>query len=54
MHSGNYGWIEIALFYGIAIGFGVWQFWSMDRKLKQSRAERAAREAAEQDGDPPA
>lgn len=54
MHSGNYGWIEIALFYGIAIGFGVWQFWSMDRKLKRTRAERAAREAAEQDGDPPA
>ena len=53
MDGGNYGWIEIALFYGIAIGFGVWQFLSMDRKLKQTRAEKAAKEAAERDGAPP-
>ncbi len=53
MDGGNFGWIEIALFYGIAIGFGVWQFWSMDRKLKQTRAEKAAKEAAERDGAPP-
>jgi len=47
------GWIEIVLFYGIAIGFGVWQVWSMDRKLKATRAEKAAREAAEREGEPP-
>lgn len=51
---GSMGWIEIVLFYGIAIGFGVWQWVSMDRKLKQTRAEKAARDAAEADGDPPA
>lgn len=48
------GWIEIALFYGLAIAFGAWQFWSMDRRLKKTRAERAAREAAARDGTPPA
>lgn len=53
MEGGNFGWIEIVLFYGGAIGFGVWQFVSMDRKLKKTRAERAAREAAEQDAPPP-
>lgn len=47
----NFGWIEIVLFYGIAIGFGVWQWVAMDRKLKQTRAEKAAREAAERDAE---
>ncbi|SHN51697.1 hypothetical protein SAMN02745193_00701 [Erythrobacter sanguineus] len=51
---GDMGWIEIVLFYGVAIGFGVWQYVSMDRKLKKTRAERAAKEAAERDGKPPA
>lgn len=50
---GNLGWIEIALFYGLAIGFGVWQWLKMDRMLKKTRAERAAKEAAEQDNNPP-
>ena len=44
---GSMGWVEIVLFYGIAIGIGVWQFWKMDRMLKQTRAEKAAKEAAE-------
>lgn len=52
---GNYGWIEIVMFYGLAIGFGVWQWVSMDRKLKKTRAENAAaREAAERGDGPPA
>lgn len=46
----NFGWIEIGLFYGVAVAFGLWQYWSMDRKLKQTRAERAAKEAAEREG----
>lgn len=53
MHSGNYGWIELVLFYGLAIGFGAWQWLKMDRMLKQTRAEKAAREAAERDSTPP-
>ncbi len=54
MDSGTFGWIELVLFYGIAIGFGVWQWVKMDRMLKKTRAEKAAREAAERENGPPA
>ncbi|MEQ5788919.1 hypothetical protein J3454_13555 [Erythrobacter sp. NFXS35] len=54
MNSGNFGWIELVFFYGIAIGIGVWQWVKMDRMLKKTRAERAAKEAAENGGGPPA
>lgn len=50
----NFGWIEIVLFYGIAIGFGVWQWLKMDRMLKRSRADKAAREGTEHGNDPSA
>ena len=53
MESGNFGWIELVLFYGGAIGFGVWQFWKMDRMLKKTRAEKAAKDAAERAGTGP-
>ena len=46
MDSGTFGWIELVLFYGIAIGFGVWQWLSMDRLLKKTRAEKAIRTRA--------
>jgi hypothetical protein len=49
----NLGWIEIVMFYGIAIGFGVWQFWKTDRLLKRTRAENAAKKANEGEGKPP-
>lgn len=42
-----FGWIEIIFFYGIAIGFGLWQWWKTDKLLKQTRAERLEREARE-------
>lgn len=55
MHSGNFGWIEIALFYGIAIVFAAWQYIATDRLLKKTRAEKAAKEAAaKQEHAPPA
>lgn len=54
MGGGNFGWIELVFFYGIAIGIGVWQWVKMDRMLKKTRAERAAKEAAENEGGPPA
>lgn len=53
MSGANYGWIELVFFYGIAIGFAVWQWLKMDRMLKQTRADRAAKEAAEREGEPP-
>lgn len=49
----DYGWIELVLFYGIAIGFGVWQWVKMDRMLKKTRAEKAAKEAAAKEHQPP-
>ena len=54
MDSGTFGWIELVFFYGIAIGFGVWQWVKMDRMLKKTRAEKAAKKAAEREGGPPA
>lgn len=47
MHGGEYGWIELVLFYGIAVAFGGWQWLKMDRMLKKTRAEKAAKEAAD-------
>jgi hypothetical protein len=49
MGGGAFGWIELVFFYGIAVGIGVWQWVKMDRMLKKTRAEREAKEAAEQD-----
>ena len=44
-------WIELVGLFGLALGTGLWQYFKMDRELKRSRAERAARE--EQAGDQP-
>jgi len=41
---GNFGWIEIVLFYGVGLGICIWQYLKMDRELKQAKAERAAKE----------
>lgn len=54
MHGGNYGWIELVVFYGIAVGIGVWQWVKMDRMLKKTRAQKAAQEVADKDSPPPA
>ena len=48
----NFGWIELVLFYGFAIGFAAWQFWKTDRLLKKTRAAKAAKEA-EGENNPP-
>jgi len=44
---GNIAWIELVFFYGIAMGFGIWQWQKMRRELRQSREARAAKEAEE-------
>ena len=49
----NFGWIEIGLFYGVGIGFGLWQWFKMDRMLKETRNQKAAQEAAQRDSDGP-
>ncbi len=42
---GNIAWIELVFFYGIAMGFGIWQWSKMRRELRESREARAAKEA---------
>lgn len=48
---GNFAWIEIVLFYGLALGIGIWQYFKMDRELKRDRAERERREAEAANGE---
>jgi len=43
----NFGWLEIAFFYSIAIGVCFWQWWKMRREVREMRAEREAKEARE-------
>jgi len=43
----NFGWLEIAFFYSIAIGVCFWQWWKMRREVREMRMERQAREAEE-------
>lgn len=40
--------IEMLGFTGIALGVGIWQLVSINRTLKQTRAEEAERQAREQ------
>lgn len=46
----NFGWIEIAFFYSIALGFAFQQIWKMDREIKRDR-EKAAAKAAEEEAE---
>lgn len=41
----NFGWIEIVVFAGIALGFGLWQLVSINREIARDKAAKAAREA---------
>ncbi|GMN02965.1 hypothetical protein [Erythrobacter sp. MTPC3] len=41
----NYGWLEIVFFYGFALSFALWQYWSVSRDLKRTKEERARAEA---------
>ena len=41
---GEYGWIEIVLFYAPLLAICIWQYFKMDRELKQAKAERAEKE----------
>lgn len=47
MEGHNFGWIEIVFFYGIALGFAGWQYWSVSKSLEKDRAKRREKEAEE-------
>lgn len=43
------GWIEIVFFGAVALGFGFWQLWSVNREISKDKEEAARKQAAEQD-----
>ena len=45
--SENFGWIEIAFTAVVALGFGIYQIWSVNREIAADKAAKAAREAEE-------
>ena len=47
----NFAWIELVFFYGIAMGFGLWQWLKMKRELRESRERKAAEEAAKNESE---
>lgn len=38
----NFGWIEMVVFGGIALGVGVWQLVSVNREIAKDKAKRDA------------
>lgn len=46
----NFGFIEIIVFAAFALGFGIWQYWSISREIARDK-EKAARQALEKSAD---
>ena len=40
--SENFGWIEIAFTALVALGFGVYQLWSVNREIKRDKEKKDA------------
>lgn len=38
----NFGWIEIVLFALIALGFGFYQLWSVNREIAKDKRDKAS------------
>jgi hypothetical protein len=45
--STHFGWIEIVVSAAVALGFGGYQLWSVNREIAKDRAQAEAREKAE-------
>ena len=45
----NFGWIEIVVFAGIALGFGVWQLISINLEIARDKAAKQAETKPEPD-----
>lgn len=43
----NFGWIEVAFFAVVALGWGFYQLWSVNREIARDKEEASAREAEE-------
>jgi hypothetical protein len=46
----NFGWIEIIFSGAVALGFGFWQLWSINREIAKDK-EKAAAERTAADAD---
>lgn len=45
MDMQNFGWIEIVFTAAVALGFGLWQLWSVNREIAKDK-EKAEKSAA--------
>ena len=43
----NFGWLEVVFSGAVALGFGFYQLWSVNREIKRDKEKAAAKEAAE-------
>lgn len=43
----NLGWIEIVFFGVIALGFGFWQLWSINREIAKDKEAAAGKKVSE-------
>ena len=43
----NFGWIEIVFSGAVALGFGFYQLWSVNREIAKDKEEAAAKQAEE-------
>ena len=42
MNSDNLGWIEIMFVGAVALGFGLWQLWSINREIRADSEQKSA------------
>lgn len=48
--SENFGWVEIVFTAVVALGFGSYQLWSVNREIKRDKAKKAEEESARRAG----
>lgn len=41
----NFGWIEIIFSGAVALGFGFWQLWSINREIAKDKKKAASKDA---------
>ncbi|MDN3644758.1 hypothetical protein QWY75_00910 [Pontixanthobacter aestiaquae] len=44
----NLGWIEIVFSGAVALGFGFWQLWSVNREIAKDKAKADAKKSSEE------
>ncbi|WP_432199695.1 hypothetical protein ACRAQ7_08245 [Erythrobacter sp. W53] len=42
----NLGWLEVVFFGTVALGFGFYQLWSVNREIAKDKEKAAAKDAA--------